>query len=75
MDNPGVRLVSTVDIVLRQQARQPRAQRSAVHPALAGTALLPRRHEDKVSWHQLKLIIILRSIRVHDLQCLQWADC
>ncbi len=74
VDNPGVRLVSAVDVVLRQQARQPRAQRGAVHPALAGTALLHRRHEDKVSWRQLELIVILRHIRVHDLQCLQGAD-
>lgn len=74
MDDPGVGLISSVDIVLRQQARQPRAQRGAVHPALTGTALLHWRHEDKVSWRQLKLIVILRHIRVHDLECLQGAE-
>lgn len=71
MDNPGVGLIGTVDVVLRQQARQPRAQRGAVHPALAGTALLHRRHEDEVSGHQLQLVVVLRHIRVHDLQRLQ----
>lgn len=71
MDDPGVGLISTVDVVLRQQAGQPRAQGGAVHPALAGGALFHRRHEDKVSRHQLELIIILRHVRVHDLQRLQ----
>ncbi len=74
VDDPGIRLISTADVVLRQQARQPRAQRGAVHPALTRSALLHRRHKDKISWHQLKLIVILRHIRVHDLQCLQGAD-
>lgn len=70
VDDPGVGLISAVDVVLRQQARQPRAQRGAVHPALTGAALLHRRREDEVSWHQLQLVVILRHIRVHDLQCL-----
>jgi len=71
VDNPRVRLIGTTNVVLRQQAREPRAQRSAIHPALTGSALLHWRHEDEVSLQQLELIVILRHIRVQDLQCLQ----
>lgn len=71
MNDPGIRLVRSVDVVLGQQARQPRAQRAAVHPTLAHAALLHRRHEDEVSGHQLKLVVVLRRIWVHDVQRLQ----
>lgn len=71
VEDPGVGLVGAVDVVLGQQPRQPGGQRRAVHPALAGTALLRGGHEDEVSRHQLQLVLILRHIRVHDLQCLQ----
>lgn len=71
VDDPGVGLICSVDVVLRQQARQPRGQRGAVHPPLADGALLHGRHEDKIPRHQLQLVIILRYIRVHDLQRLQ----
>lgn len=74
MDDPRIRLISTADVVLRQQARQPCGQRGAIHPALTGSALLNRRHEDKISCQQLKLIVILRQIWVHDLQCLRGSD-
>lgn len=71
MDDPCIRLIGTVDVVLRQEAGQPRTQRTAIHPAFASGALLHRRHENKVSLQQLQLVIVLRHVRVHDLQCLR----
>lgn len=73
MDYPCIRLIGTVDVVLRQEAGQPCTQRTAKHPAFASGALLHRRHENKVSLQQLQLVIVLRHVRVHDLQCLRGA--
>lgn len=53
VEDPGVRLISQADVVLRQQARQPGGQRGPVHPALTGATLVHWRHEDKIPRNQL----------------------
>ncbi len=71
MEDPGVGLIGQADIVLRQQARQPRGQRGSVHPALTGATLIHWRHEDEIARNQLQLILVLRQVGVHHSQVLQ----
>ncbi len=71
MEDPGVGLIGQADIVLRQQAGQPRGQRGPVHPALTGATLIHWRHEDEIARNQLQLILVLRQVGVHHSQGLQ----
>ena len=74
MEHPGVGLVGAADVVLGQQAGQPGGQGAALHPALAGPALLQGGHEHKVPRDQLQLVLVLGHVGVHDLEALQGRD-
>ena len=71
VEHPGVGLVRQADVVLGQQPRQPGSQRGPVHPALAGAALIHRRHEDVVAGDQLQLVLVLGRVGVHHPQRLR----
>lgn len=71
MEDPGVTLISPTYVVLRKQPGKSCVHRGAIHPSLTGAHILHWRGENKVTWYQLQLIIILRNVWVHHLQSLE----